>query len=51
MPTCPQFKWFQDLVNMCTDYAKMHIFFNSSKLVDVLFKPKQFCVLASPTIF
>ena len=38
----------QDLVNMFTDYAKTHkIFFNITKSVDVLFKPKQFYVSAS----
>ena len=42
------------LLILYADYAKTHkIFFNSStgKLVSVLFKPKQFCVSASPIIF
>ena len=48
----PSLNGLQDLVDMCTAYAKAHkIFFKSNTLVGVLFKPKQFCVSASPTIF
>ena len=48
----PSLNGLHDLVDMCTAYAKTHkIFFNSSKSIGVLFKPKQFCVSASPTIF
>ena len=48
----PSLNGLQYRVDMCTAYAKTHkIFFNSSKSVDVLFKPKEFCVSSSPTFF
>ena len=54
MPTCPTLYGLQDFANrsICTDYATTDkIFFKSSNSVGVLFKSKQFCVSASPTIF
>ena len=46
----PSLNGLQDLVDMCTAYAKAHkIFFYSIKSV-LLFKPKLFCVSASPSV-